>query len=183
MKTLRSILSILFLSILILSCKKEGPTGPQGEQGVQGEQGDQGDTGPKGDSGTANVIYSEWMPIDWNIIDGNTVKRMDIDIPQITEEFLEDGGVPLFFVKSFDTAWPVPMSRDNYSLYFLVSEVGHELRFIAARITGLTGNINVNWVQKVRYVLIPGGMPAANLRAELDYHDYEAVKAHYGLKD
>src|SRR3546814_20238145 len=84
---------------------------------------------------------------------------MDVDVPQITEAFVENGGVILFFVRQTGTIWPVPMSRDNYSLYFLGYTANHEIRFLASRLDGLTGNINVSWIQEVRYVLIPGGMP------------------------
>lgn len=188
----------LSLSVVLLlgtlSCEGDrgpagptGPEGPSGPAGPEGPQGQPGEDGSQGPAGTANVIYSEWMDIDWNVLDGNTVKRMDIDIPQITEEFLEDGGVTLFFVKQSDAVFPVPMSRDNYTLYFLVSGAGHELRFIANRFTGLSGNINVSWIQEVRYVLIPGGVPVGNLeggsQAELDYRDYEVVAEHYGISE
>lgn len=83
-------------------------------------------------------------------------------------------------MKSSDTAWPVPMSRDNYSLYFLASEASNEIRFIASRITGMTGNINVTWIQEVRYILIPGGIPAGKMSSNF-WQDYEAVVEFFGF--
>lgn len=183
-------LKLLLTALTLFTAACDGPVGPQGDTGPQGEQGERGPRGPRGpagEDGNANVMYSEWMPIDWNVLDANTVKRMDIAIPQITEEFLENGGVVLLFVKSSDSAFPVPMSRDNYSLYFLASGGSNEVRFIAQRLTGLTGDINVTWIQDVRYVLIPDGVPVsglqAGLKAELDLSDYEAVAAFYGIPD
>src|SRR3546814_16208510 len=82
MKPFKLLLSALFLATLLLSCEKEGPPGPAGAAGEQGPRGETGATGPKGakgDPGTANVIYSDWIPVDWNVLDGNTVKRMDVD--------------------------------------------------------------------------------------------------------
>src|SRR3546814_7850394 len=153
MKPFKLLLSALFLATLLLSCEKEGPPGPAGAAGEQGPRGETGATGPKGakgDPGTANVIYSDWIPVDWNVLDGNTVKRMDVDVPQITEAFVENGGVILFFVRQTGTIWPVPMSRDNYILYFLGYTANHEIRFLASRLNGPPGNINVSWLQAVR---------------------------------
>lgn len=199
MKKAKPIVTALFLTAAFMACEKEGPVGPAGEQGPQGEQGiagpagPQGKTGPQGSQGqqgpagtqgapgTANVIYSDWIPVDWNVLDGNTVKRMDIDVPQITQEFVENGGIILFFVRQTDAIWPVPMSRNNYSLYFLGSSAEHEIRFLASRLDGLTGNINVSWIQDVRYVLIPGGMPVNASLDMIDLRDYTEVSQALGI--
>ncbi|MBC9796650.1 collagen-like triple helix repeat-containing protein [Sinomicrobium weinanense] len=169
---------LLLFSICLVAC--EGEDGPPGEQGPQGEQGLQGEQGEQGEPGTANIMYSDWIPIDWNVLDGNAVKRMDIDIPQITEGFLDEGGIVLFFVRQTDVVYSVPMSRNNYTLYFLVSGIGHELRFLASRIEGLSGNINVSWIQEVRYVLIPDGIP---LQGQSDLNNYETIKSYFQITD
>ncbi|MCX2678498.1 hypothetical protein OOZ15_00955 [Galbibacter sp. EGI 63066] len=172
---------VLLLCIGLIACSGEdGMEGPQGLQGEQGPAGPQGEQGPQGETGTANVRYSSWIPIDWNVLDANTVKRMDIDIPEITEEFIENGGIVLFYVRSTDSVWAVPMSRDNYSLYFLASSASQEIRFLASRITGLTGDINVSWILEVRYVLIFDGIP---LQGEVSLNDYESLKEYYGITD
>lgn len=51
MKTIKLILSALFLATLTLSCEKEGPPGPAGAAGEQGPRGEMGANGPKGNKG------------------------------------------------------------------------------------------------------------------------------------
>lgn len=56
---LGTLLTALFLSLLVVSCTKEGPVGPEGPQGdtgPQGEQGPQGDKGEKGDDGSVTCL-------------------------------------------------------------------------------------------------------------------------------
>uniref|UniRef100_UPI003B3A1886 collagen-like triple helix repeat-containing protein n=1 Tax=Spirosoma sp. TaxID=1899569 RepID=UPI003B3A1886 len=62
---------IALLFMLVVSCK--GPEGPQGPQGPAGPTGATGATGPAGASGVAgatgpmgnaNVVYTDWKPID-----------------------------------------------------------------------------------------------------------------------
>ncbi len=76
MKTLFDNLFTITLVAMVLaltSCNTEGPTGPQGTPGPQGPQGTPGEDG---EDGTANVIYSEWMDLDWNLSDDPGYKAM-----------------------------------------------------------------------------------------------------------
>ena len=43
------------------------------------------------------------MDFDWNVIDDPTNKQLAIDIPELTDAFLEEGGVVLVFLKAFYT--------------------------------------------------------------------------------
>lgn len=100
-----NIFKILLIVIILfnIGCSKDGAPGPKGDPGTigpKGDKGDEGDTGPQGEKGTANVIYSNWMDFDWNANDDLTFKQMTIDVPEITEEFLEEGGVVLLYLKA-----------------------------------------------------------------------------------
>ncbi|KAG1649002.1 Kelch repeat-containing protein 1 [Nymphon striatum] len=65
-------LSELCLASFWLASKEDGqdgatgPSGPQGEQGVTGADGEQGE---QGETGTANVIFSDWITVDY-LLDG-----------------------------------------------------------------------------------------------------------------
>ncbi len=52
-------LIVLFTLVIFASCQKEGDEGPAGPAGPAGSQ------GPKGDTGVANVIYSEWLDVEF----------------------------------------------------------------------------------------------------------------------
>ncbi|MEI9810996.1 MAG: collagen-like protein [Bacteroidota bacterium] len=67
-------LSLLSVTLIAVSCTKEGPEGPvgaigaQGPPGTPGSKGDKGDKGDIGNPGSANVIYSTWVAsvaADW----------------------------------------------------------------------------------------------------------------------
>lgn len=63
------LLALLF--VMVASCKgPDGPAGPQGPAGPSGAAGPVGTTGPAGASGVAgpmgnaNVVYTDWKPLD-----------------------------------------------------------------------------------------------------------------------
>lgn len=171
-----------------VSCK--GPTGPQGEQGLQGEQGQQG---PQGEEGTANVIYSEWLDIEWNGADDDDYKRMDIVEPMITEEFMNRGTVLMYlYISGGNSAlvFALPLTTaTGQTLAFFMRPEGFSvglpgtfpeeagLSFYTEREGGLaTGGLNM-----IRYVLIPEGVPA-KMSAGF-WEDYEAVTKYFGIPE
>jgi hypothetical protein len=72
MRKLRCLsITLVLLIVVAVSCTKEGPEGPMGATGPQGRPGNTGAsgtagtagaTGAQGPPGTANVIYSGWLP-------------------------------------------------------------------------------------------------------------------------
>jgi hypothetical protein len=202
-----SILSFLFMSVLIFSCAEDGeigPVGPQGTAGTNGTDGADGATGPQGadgqdgEDGNANVIYSDWFSPVWNIADGSNVKTMEI----VDQEFVaaqENGVILLYWAtqdesthllpwNTFNSLGTISISRDyeikgssgkveltirNYELLGSLSDEDTE-----GTISGVTYN-------QLRYVIIPGSTSNSfgRIAAEVDYEDYEAVKAYYNIPD
>jgi hypothetical protein len=64
MKKINLILFVTMVTLVNVSCTKEGATGPAGSAGATGPAGSAGaigPAGPAGATGTANVIYSDWF--------------------------------------------------------------------------------------------------------------------------
>src|SRR5690606_6562177 len=110
MKTFFRYCLIALVAIAMTACSPEdgkmGPAGPQGEQGLPGED------------GNANVIASDWMDIVWNFQNEATFKAMHIDAAQITEEFIENGGTILMYLKQKD--------GNNYAVAPLPYTIGND---------------------------------------------------------
>lgn len=176
---------VLFFAFASIAC--EGPTGSDGPQGPQGEQGSEGPQGPQGEPGTANVIYSDWMNINWNFSDGTTFKQMYIEEPRAVEEDFLTNGTLLMYLKieapeGIITA-PLPFTNGTDYLTYLAADVpGEDVEGIVVRLEATDGATPVqsNWNDyQFRYVMIPGGVPA---KMKEDFlKDYEAVKEYYGI--
>lgn len=179
MKTIKLILSALFLTTLLLSCEKEGPPGTAGEQGPRGEmgatgpKGDKGAAGPKGATGTVNVIYSPWLDVTfvklakWQAI---------IATPKITKAILDKGLVLVYFKSNSDTA---PLRKLNYFYEndFLIQTV-FEGKIV------LVSNQNYSAPAYIfRYVIIPGGVLASASLKNVDLKDFTAVAKALNIPD
>lgn len=178
---------LLAMLAIFVSCSEDGtpgdigPPGPQGEQGTEGGQGLQGEQGEQGEPGTANVVYSEWFTIsqsDWIGL-GTSKLTGEIPAPELNQEIMNKGVVLVYFrFGQSETITPLP-SRVTTSLYikYLItaSKIGIEVLLV-------NGGISIDGISptEYRYVIIPGGIPAGG-RLGLDYGDYEAVKAYYGI--
>jgi len=179
----------LFLSIAILvsACSK-GDAGPAGEKGDKGDTGDKGTTGATGKPGTANVIYSEWMDVEFGRIDTTTTRMVGvIEAPKLVDSILQKGEIKVY--------WNIGSASDPFivSLPYLNNRAlpGYVDLWINAYYQpggiALISNYDVSSavdageaVWQYRYVLIPGGVTA---RSAVNWNDYASVKAYLGLKD
>jgi hypothetical protein len=121
----------------------EGPTGPQGPQGPEGPTGPQGPQGPQGPPGTANVMYSEWFDIEPHpAFSSSTSWLMPIDEPLITNEFLQDGGLVMMFIKieiqNLIQVFPLPLvaTIGSHSFIAMADPDGLFIRHPRRRSTG-----------------------------------------------
>jgi hypothetical protein len=94
MRKLNYLIILVLLGIAVTSCTKEGPEGPMGAIGPQGvpgatgapgAAGTAGAAGAQGPPGTANVIYSGWVPAPSNFFvnTGNNADWKDTTLPTI----------------------------------------------------------------------------------------------------
>ncbi|MAU14932.1 MAG: hypothetical protein CMH46_05260 [Muricauda sp.] len=185
---------LLFMAALSISSCSKGEDGEDGLPGPQGEQGIQGEQGPQGEPGTANVMYSDWMPIVWNIRDEPTFKSMLIEDERVTEDFIDTGGVILVFLKltggGTTSVVQLPIIRNNIALDFIYintpSEDREGIGIRYYRDTGsdpLPDNLTSDGYL-IRYVLIPGGVDLSGkgeMRADWDKMTYEQVAEKLGI--
>lgn len=186
MKTIYFIFTValLVMATALSGCKAEGPTGPQGAPGPQGEQGPQG---PAGEDGTANVFYSNWIAIDWNVSDGTNIKQMLISESRITEEFTNRGTLLMFARNAtldINNAIALPFLQGNDYLYFYALN-GHDtlndgIVFVAESVDYSTPVSEFSNTE-IRYVLIPDGTPAK--MSDTFFENYGAVREYFGIPD
>lgn len=180
--------AVLFFSVTILatSCKK-GDTGAQGEQGEQGET---GATGATGATGTANVIYSDWLDVDYYEYDDTTIIGY-IETDKLTDSILNYGAVYVYW--NFSTASePSIVSlpfTDTYGFFTGIKGWSLTTLYQTGMIYMLSNmdlnpgsgtNSSGDAVGQYRYVLVPGGKAA---RSAIDWKDYKQVQKYLGLKD
>lgn len=185
MKTFFRYCLIALVAIAMTACSPEdgkmGPAGPQGEQGLPGED------------GNANVIASDWMDIVWNFQNEATFKAMHIDAAQITEEFIENGGTILMYLKQKDgnnyAVAPLPYAIGNDQFIFIYVNAPSFIPVgIMVQVTSIDTSIPVNEYDDgtyfFRYILIPGGTPAENalVKEGIDPTNYQAVSDFFNIK-
>lgn len=196
---------ILIIFVFVVSCSSDdggdpvpgeqgpvgeaGPTGPQGEEGPAGPQGPAGADGEDGKDGNANVMYSEWMNFVWN--EGNYARNKSMRVAD--DGFSENyyGGVVLFYMKyNNGRTYPFP--------HYIYKSTGELLLRKDALTLGASGEALITFVKygedfvasdygstQFRYIIIPGSTEiTGKLKPkELDYSDYDAVKAYYNIPD
>lgn len=182
------ILPLLFLVAIVFANCKKGDTGPAGATGVNGANGSTGPQGPKGDTGTANVIYSQWLDVDFlpdTLHNGNVIDTIgfyaNVAAPKLDSLMISKGEMKVYInLGSLADPFVAPLPYfDVYSGISLSPTFSIQNIFIYsnADASTVTQN-NVKYLQ-YRYVLIPGGV--GGVAAHTDWNDYNQVKATLGL--
>lgn len=187
---------LLAFTLFFVSCSKTGPVGPAGTTGAAGAQGPAGTAGlpgPKGDTGTANVIYSPWLNVTFqvNTATNPTTGKLDttgysaqIAAIKLTDSIVKTGEIKVYVNLGSDSTSdqfiaPLP--------YFDGSIIINP--YFASGTIQLISNINVSsYVSNTynhlqyRYILIPGGVRSGRY-APINWKDYQQVKKYLRLKD
>ncbi|MEI9910345.1 MAG: collagen-like protein [Bacteroidota bacterium] len=183
--------SLLVITLITLSCTKEGPegpvgaSGPQGPPGTAGAPGTPGTPGAPGATGTANVIYSSWyttVEADWAGVFG-TVNPPYWDhfnftkaAPGVTQAIL-DNGVVLGYAKNliYDSdGFGTPARKaDVVQLPYLADVFFMDYYDFSLPVAGsirYSYKTQVPWLDATnlagntyRYVIIPGGVAGGRL--------------------
>ena len=206
MKTLKFLFNALIITALVIGCSPEdgedgaiGPQGPQGEQGPQGPQGEpgqdgqdgaQGEQGEQGEPGTANVIYSDWIPVDYILNGAQETNLMGLEVFSSSELDPITDVVLVYGQRDADSAddgiYPLPFilaSQDEYYGYGLFDVTGGT--GLQARVNTLDGGTNVfTFFTEYRYVVIPGGNPASG-KSSVDYTkmSYEEITQLFNIPE
>ena len=114
---MKTIGAVLLLSILLYSCKKDGPAGPAGA------------TGPKGSTGATGginykTIYKNTI-LNWTTV--NNHWESNFMIPEITQAVFDSGYVEVAFrplpTGSVWTQLPYSYQGNEYSFYYMASQL------------------------------------------------------------
>lgn len=191
MRKLRSLsLFILSITVIAVSCTKEGPEGPVGATGPQGPPGTPGTngttgatgaTGPTGPIGIANVIYSAWLAaptttgvggwFDSSITTIGLVSRANLAAPSMSQAVL-DQGMTMVYTTTSATApatgtanvQPLPVTMN---LSAIVQEwnyrpaVGRVIVFLKNLTSATSLTTPANTY--FRYVIVPGGVAGGRM--------------------
>ncbi len=175
MRKYRSI-SLLFIAVTIitLSCTKEGPEGPPGPTGPPGGpgvQGPVGPAGPTGPAGAANSIYSPWFTLtawrDSTMTDQGLVKLDYRTSPGVTQAVITSGVVLAYAAPSAASTFAYQMPWLNTSvnpnlIYSYVPTVGRMI-FYNTQVNSAAGGVVPPATQVYRYVIIPVGVAGGRL--------------------
>jgi hypothetical protein len=155
-----SILLLMILGTSIISCSDDGKDGVDGLNGMDGEP------------GTANVIYSDWLERPngtETTIDATSGMLYTYSVPQITNEILNSGTVLVYMQFNGADIFALPYTSragGNINTIEAITTLGN-LKIFRYRHDGVAPAISVGFGVKFRYIIIPGGTPAArsiNLR-------------------
>jgi hypothetical protein len=178
MKHVFSVLSVtcvafftIFLSTTNTGCKK-------------------GDDGAKGDTGTANVMYSPWLDVDYSPTLNNAGDTViwfgTLAAPKLTKKVLDSGVVKVYInigSAADPLIFPLPIT-DLYALtnisqlgmYFTIGNIELYCDIDAGTVT--SGGVKQG---QYRYVIIPGGVPTG--RSAVNWNNYEDVKKRFNIPD
>ncbi|HRP34149.1 MAG TPA: collagen-like protein [Agriterribacter sp.] len=185
-----TLIALFVAGVFLASCTKEGPAGPAGQAGAQGAPGPTGAQGPagtKGDPGTANVIYSDWKNVTF---DENGLGILPA--PELSNDILNTGSVKVYwnlFTKDEPFVVSLPCSVFPGLLFDDLEDDAPNIvinPYLAKDTILLSANYNVSSVSgqsQFRYILIPGGTPAARKASSINWNNYAEVKQYLNLKD
>jgi hypothetical protein len=172
--------------LFLAACTGEkGEVGPQGVAGANGAAGDKGDNGAKGEftkvlTGKITVKPTSWLAQTIDV--ANDGYYVIIPEKQITKDILEKGIVMVYYT-FFDLNTPMPaVSGDSKVLHLAYLENGegriridlHPAIYLS-KIVKPTIDYNFRWV-------IATGSTAGRM-SNINWNDYNDVKAKLGLKD
>lgn len=161
----------LFAMVFAVSCR--GPQGPQG---------------PAGQDGNANVASSTLTiyPNQWYW--DNTSWRVDIDYAAINAD-IDNYGAVLVYMNNENTWRQLPMT-----FYYSVIEDGVESFYSSSlEVSSYQGGVSIFWTEndfyngyrpdEHRFKIVVIAASVYEHRSDVDYSDYEAVKAAFQLAD
>ena len=182
----RTFYFMLAIALSVTACKKgdPGPKGDKGDKGDAGAAGAAGNTGPKGDPGTANVMYSNWLDLSFTLDTASAIYFAQISDTKITDNFLSTGEIKVYInLGPTDTKLVSPLPY--------VHGTTQIIPFYAPGIIEIDANGNASTVtssstgkkyRQYRYILIPGGT-GFRRNTQINWNNYDEVKAYLGLKD
>lgn len=167
---------VLFsVSLLLAACSKskDGATGPAGAAGTNGTP------------GTANVIYSGWQDVTYNLSATDSLYEGTIQTPALADSILQKGDVKVFVnfgTTAAPNVVPLPFSEITSSgLLFINVSFGEQTINLVSDADASTYVNSGSKQLQYRWVVIPGGVASA--RSAIDWKNYAQVKSYLGITD
>jgi hypothetical protein len=191
MRKLRHLSLFIFsITLIAVSCTKEGPEGPVGATGPQGPAGTTGAAGTAGSAGAAgatgpigiaNVIYSAWLAapsttgaagwFDTSITTVGPVSRANFPAPSLSQTVLDQGMTLMFHTSA--AAPPATGTANVQPLPFSLNAGTNivEVNFRPAvsrvivylKLLTTTGSVSLVAGNYFRYVIVPGGVAGGRM--------------------
>ena len=187
-----SLFTIIFIASLLIACSKDGQDGAIGPQGTQGEQGAAGEEGPKGDqgeTGTANIIYSDWIPTNYVLSGVQSDNLMGLEVFNASELNPLTDVVLVYGQRNTDD-----LTNGIYPLPYILSSQNEYYGFGLFEVTGGTGlQVRVSntengtnlftFFTEYRFVIIPGGVSASGKSVKKNYEKmtYQEIITHFNI--
>lgn len=189
---LKNLIVLIVVGVTLGGCKKEagpvGPEGPKGEAGAKGEQ---------GAPGTANVIYSDWIPLPAKAVFSSPMrKNFSIQAPEVTLDVIKKGVFYAYLRHGSSEESIVPLPYAGSWVNTTTNEViGSYLSTVLVGVGSIS--LNQDWLTPgaipatfanatavsggythIRYVIVPAGLKSSST-ARVDFKNYESVKKVY----
>ncbi|WP_299182088.1 hypothetical protein [uncultured Aquimarina sp.] len=184
MKNLVKCLIIVTISLFIFSCSD----GEDGAVGLAGQDGIDGVDGVDGDTGTANVIYSDWIPNGFS--DSSTLNSQSFTIA--TADEITNMGIDLntSHIQVFARGQVLPDTSVEvvalpFEYRFEEQLYTYGISNNALRVFGLVRNDNstdFDFFDEYRYIIIPGAVAAGRSAADYKNMSYEEIVDFFNIK-
>ena len=165
----------IFSMTIISSCSKDGDIGAAGKDGLNGAVGATGTTGSTGSAGpigSANVIYSNWISADFVATGSAYYFTIPLPASVTYTDIFNRYHVSVYYDLGALHQLPMKDFNLNAEISYLVGSSGFRIQVARAGvatpdiIAPIIGTINYD---RLRYVLIPGSIPAGRGISPPDY--------------
>ncbi len=183
---------IVLLSLFIFSCSdgEDGARGPAGQDGVDGvgvdgqdgatgQDGVDGQNGTDGEPGTANVIYSDWIPENFDGSRPESAESTDgiyesyTLVSGLSNQIIEEGTILVYGRRNGSLIRPLPyINVDNGEIYNFLLLNG----ILKAEAKTLdNSNKDFEFFSEFRYIIIPGGVAVPSSATSKSAKDYTSM--------
>lgn len=163
-----------FILLITFSCSPD--------DGQDGAQGPEGPAGPQGETGTANVIYSGWLPSQFTSPSNSQLQSYPESAPQLTQEIMDSGVFLVYGRRSSGLVYQLPVRTFGNQNYQFSFDTPGEFSLTVFTENATLGDL---WIDgEFRYIIIPGGNPAGGKNLNLPNFNkmtYEEVVEYFNI--
>jgi hypothetical protein len=172
-------LIVMFSLFIFVACQK-GDTGPEGPAGPAGPA---GPSGPAGPAGAANVIYSDWLDVEFLPTEDSSNWTAVISAEALTAEMLNQGEIKVYVnLNSPDDPFVFPLPYFDGAIIINPVFFTDSILLVSTVDAGTFLDSAGAKIAQYRYVMIPGSQ-VASIPANLNLDKYADVKNYFKLED